>query len=728
MAVVETLAQSPRPLGSRAHQQAREYLVRELTALGFAVEVQPATVASQLMGWIRGATVHNIVARRRGTSAGGALLLSAHYDSVNHAPGAADDAAGVATLLEAGRALSHGPPLQHDLILLITDAEELGLLGATAWMREHRWVKDVKLVLNFEARGASGPSVLFETSTGNGGLIAAFAQVAPAPLATSLVSALSKLLPNDTDLTILGRNGVAAMNFAFADELERYHTVTDDPAHLDRGSLQHHGSYAVSLVRYFDQHPQALKPQPNRVYFDVLQSVVVHYPEEWAPLFGGLLLVLWWIVWRAARSERAQAAAPLTRRGVLKEAVLFILFLLVATAVIQALAAAVSAFADRQVLLAYAPWLWWGYLGIALGLALAFWRWRTTRPRGGAAQVALGTLAVAALAGLVTGLWAPAASYFFHWPSALALLILGLRLAPPREGPLWRWVLHLPALLLGILAWGMVYMVFVMDGGLNPGAPTFFALWALGLTTWQLLEQPVPKALPWAAGVTLLGGLYLLTAVSLVGPSPEHPRLTLLHYGLDADTGEAVWIGPAEEPLQEWGPPALRHGVVGHLPQFTVIEELLRHAPAPALPLAPPRLEVVAQGPSGPGERSLELRLRSMRGASCVTMWRESGGRVRHTSLQERQLASVIRFSAQTDAQLAELVFGRARAAWKLYFCGLPPEGLQLRLVTDSEPVVFRVVDESLGLPPELGLPPRPPHLAPSPRSDLTFVSRRVEL
>ena len=50
----------------------------------------------------------------------------AHYDSVPFGPGAADDGAGVVTLLETARALKAGPPLKNDVIFLFTDGEEAG--------------------------------------------------------------------------------------------------------------------------------------------------------------------------------------------------------------------------------------------------------------------------------------------------------------------------------------------------------------------------------------------------------------------------------------------------------------------------------------------------------------------------------------------------------------------------------------------------------------------------
>ena len=44
-------------------------------------------------------------------------------------------------------------PLLNDLIVLLTDGEELGLLGARAFVDEHPWLDDVALVVSIEMRG-----------------------------------------------------------------------------------------------------------------------------------------------------------------------------------------------------------------------------------------------------------------------------------------------------------------------------------------------------------------------------------------------------------------------------------------------------------------------------------------------------------------------------------------------------------------------------------------------
>src|SRR5690606_34437513 len=112
------------------------------------------------------ATVDNVLARIPGARPDGALLLSAHYDSVPASPGASDDGAGVAAILETPGALLAGPPLARDTWLLLNDGEGLGLRGARAFAQEPEFAR-IAHVVNLEARGTTGPSLLIETQPGN---------------------------------------------------------------------------------------------------------------------------------------------------------------------------------------------------------------------------------------------------------------------------------------------------------------------------------------------------------------------------------------------------------------------------------------------------------------------------------------------------------------------------------------------------------------------------------
>jgi hypothetical protein len=248
---VEQIAERPHPMGTADHDRVRDYIVDQLTHLGLQPQIQNATAVGTR--YRDAGHVQNIIARLPSTDQNGkAVLIMIHYDGVEAGPAASDDGAAAAALLETLRALrARKQPLTHDIVALFTDGEEAGLLGAAAFVREHPWAKDVAVVLNFEARGTSGRSFMFETGPGN--LDAARAlRSARNATAGSVFATIYRLLPNDTDFSETAVLGLPGLNFAFADGVERYHTSRDDIAHLNPGSLQHHGSQMLAMASIWD--------------------------------------------------------------------------------------------------------------------------------------------------------------------------------------------------------------------------------------------------------------------------------------------------------------------------------------------------------------------------------------------------------------------------------------------------------------------------------------------
>src|SRR5437764_5917540 len=222
---VEAIARAPRPIGSATHAAARDYIFQQLRAFGLEAEIQKTTAINpNPTPLFLSGTVENVLARKRGGGDGHAVLLVAHYDSVPTGPGANDDGVGVATLLETARALTASARLQNDIVFLFTDAEETGLLGARAFMAEHRWAKKVEVALNFEGRGNGGPVIMFETSPQNGGLVGALAKASGYPLANSLSDEIYKRLPNTTALTVL-KTAVTGLIFAYIHRLTHNHAA-----------------------------------------------------------------------------------------------------------------------------------------------------------------------------------------------------------------------------------------------------------------------------------------------------------------------------------------------------------------------------------------------------------------------------------------------------------------------------------------------------------------------
>lgn len=285
LAHLKEITKKPHFVGTSEHKKVQNFIVAELEKLGLTTEIQEQVALNKK--WRAGTTAQNIIAKIKGTESSKALLLLTHYDSAVHSSlGASDAGSGVVTLLEGLRAfLSNNRQPRNDIIILISDAEELGLLGANAFVNHHPWAKEVGLVLNFEARGSGGPSyMLMETNGGNKKLIEQFSKANPKyPVASSLMYSIYKMLPNDTDLTVFREDGnIQGYNFAFIDDHFDYHTEQDSYERFDRNTLEHQASYLMPLLNYFaDADLNNLNSNDDNVYFNIPFIGMVYYSFSW---------------------------------------------------------------------------------------------------------------------------------------------------------------------------------------------------------------------------------------------------------------------------------------------------------------------------------------------------------------------------------------------------------------------------------------------------------------
>ncbi|MEE8495060.1 MAG: M28 family peptidase [Xanthomonadales bacterium] len=278
----------PHVAGSPANLVVRKRITSHLESFGYEVEIQSRFHCNPLFGAC--SPVDNVIAIKPGSEGNNAVLLTAHYDSSWTGPGAADDGAGTAAVLEIARMAADYPPYKNDIIFLLSDAEENGLIGADAFARHHPLFAQVKAVINLEARGITGSSALFETGDGNRGIIRMFSKNVDRPVANALFNEIYKRVPNNSDYSVYRRKDVMGLNFAFVQGVAVYHSAIDDPDHLDIGSLQHHGDNAWSMMKALGERDldHIISPE-DAGYIDVFASRLLHYPSS---IVLGLSLVL----------------------------------------------------------------------------------------------------------------------------------------------------------------------------------------------------------------------------------------------------------------------------------------------------------------------------------------------------------------------------------------------------------------------------------------------------
>jgi Peptidase family M28 len=514
---VVQIAQRPHPMGTADHDRVRGYIVDQLSGLGLHPQIQQATAIGTR--YRQAGRVQNILARLPGSDQNGkAVLIMVHYDGVEAGPAASDDGAAGGALLETLRALrARKQQLAHDIIALFTDGEEAGLLGAAAFVREHPWAKDVAVVLNFEARGTSGRSFMFETGPGNLDAARALRSAGNAT-AGSVFATIYRLLPNDTDFSETAVLGLPGLNFAFADGVERYHTSRDDVAHLNRGSLQHHGSQMLAMAKTFASEPLPRPRTGDGVFFDLPFIGLVVYPQ-------GLELPL-------ATLALALVIALLVRDR--KGVVTGWLAALVAIALSGAIAWAVGRMLSGPA--AWSGLIATGIVLLALSVTAACYavakRWST--PRG----LHVGALIVWLAIALELAIRVPGISYLFTWPllfaAGAALMTRGREVAESATAVV--------ALLMLV---GFFYGVsVVMLGVAGAGAIALgVAASLISLLLAPLLELIAGNA-RWSGAAWLAGAAVAFLAIGAitVRPSADHPVRAALLYTENADSTDA-WLG-----------------------------------------------------------------------------------------------------------------------------------------------------------------------------------------
>jgi hypothetical protein len=309
LAHLEAIAQAPRPIGSVEHDRVRDYVVGALRQLGLETDVQQAQVAWNDGRRVRAARVENIVATIPGTDPRrGIVLLVAHYDSTTSGSGAADNGAAVAALLEVARVVALSPRNAASVAVLFTDGEERGLLGARAFVDAHPMFARVEVVLNFDARGSSGGSMMFESSPHNLELVRALGNSGAPVFAASYTQAVYRSLDNDTDFSVFRAAGTPGLNFAFFANPGTYHAPSDSIAELATSSLRHHGAYALALGRSLAAERSPASGD-DAVYFTVPAIGLVAYSTTFALALGVLAVALtlgaWIVGLRARRIEIA---------------------------------------------------------------------------------------------------------------------------------------------------------------------------------------------------------------------------------------------------------------------------------------------------------------------------------------------------------------------------------------------------------------------------------------
>lgn len=540
------ITKKPHYVGSAYHKEVVDFLISELENLGLEPKIQEGYT---LTGWGNLTKSKNIIARIKGTSNTKALLLLSHYDSAPHSKslGASDDGTGIVTILEGLRTMLHNNiQPKNDIIVLFSDAEELGLNGAALFVTQHQWAKEVGLVLNFEARGTSGPSyMLMEVNEGNAAMVDHFAKAQPEfPVSNSLMYSIYKMLPNDTDLTVFREEGqIQGLNFAFIDDHYNYHTAQDNFKNVSPTTLKHQGTYMMSMLTYFGNTDlTSLHTQADQVYFNTPFNFT-HYPFSWNfPLIATAFVLLLLFVFIGLGKRILHGKEML--RGFLP---LFGSILI----------SGIVGYLGWQVLLLVYPqyqdilhgFTYNGhdyiYAFSALALLISFFCYRSYNSKDKFMNGSVAPLFLWIIINLLIAIYLPGGS-FFVIPVLGMLLSFGFFIVTQQTSVILNLLFSIPAF--------VIFVPFMVTLPIGLGLKMLFGTTLLIALVFSLL-LPVfgtfASKKMWATLSFLVALGFLINAHFNSGYSAEHAKPNSLLYVLNKDSETAVWA-TYDKNLDDW--------------------------------------------------------------------------------------------------------------------------------------------------------------------------------
>ncbi len=704
----------PHPGGSPANARVRERLLHELVQMGYTPIVRKSFACTDNGAC---ADVQNVLARLPGTGSDTAVLLASHYDSVPAGPGASDDGTGVVVLLETARALRLDAPPRNDVIFLFDEGEEQGLIGAQAFVEFDPWAADVAVVVNVEARGTGGTSAMFETSDGNSDLLALFSRVVPRTSGSSVFQDLYEILPNDTDLTIFKRHGMAGLNFANAGNVERYHTPVDDVAHADPATIQQHGDTILPLARELAASELPIPESDDSAFFDAGGMGLVRWPASWGmPLaFIAFLAVLGVLGDRVSRGAVSIRLLSCGSAAWLLGIALACAFGFGLTVSLQELDGSLAPWTAYPLPARIAFWV----LGLTGSLVANTWLGR----RAGALGAFGGALLWWAILGLALTISLPSAGFLLVFP--LLAAILGMLMGKQRRSEA-----DDTSIVAGSLCWIAVAgffwlpMAFLFETmlGFRAGAlvATSVAFAGSGLAA-LVARSERQRVGAWI--VACVACISVASILQLVLPSytRDHPRHVSIMFHQDADANIAHWIvserqGPVPERMRIAGGLSDSELPLPTLPGWYIDRAAV--GPTDSLSIAGPEVEILATRSVSEG-REFKVRLRSPRGAPTMELW-----------FPPETTPTSVAIEGTPFPPNSERLLMFSKGWHRFAHLTVPPEGFELVLVLPGdEPVSAWLIEQSYDLPEAAAdlLAARPVFATPVHGGDTTVLTRQLE-
>jgi Zn-dependent M28 family amino/carboxypeptidase len=256
--------------GAPGGERARAYVASRLAAIGVEPVAggfeRPFTFGARDGGGDRRGV--NLVGIIRGTASPDRfIVVTAHYDHIGVRGGevfngADDNASGVAGLLALAAHFKAAPP-RHSLLIAALDAEEAGIQGARALLRDPPVpVAAMALNVNMDMIGRDPRNVLYASGTSHYPFLKPYLEdVAQPPVTLVLGHDVSGGRRNTVDEDWTGDSDHAAFHreqipFVYfgVEDFDQHHKATDDPGTIGGPFLAGAAATVIAAVQQFDAH------------------------------------------------------------------------------------------------------------------------------------------------------------------------------------------------------------------------------------------------------------------------------------------------------------------------------------------------------------------------------------------------------------------------------------------------------------------------------------------
>jgi hypothetical protein len=710
---LSVIAREPHSSGTAAHAQVRDYIYTYCQRMGLETELMDQTGMNVYSNSVRAGRTQNILARLKGTQSGKTILVMSHYDSQPNTPGATDDGAGVAAMMEAIRLLKNSQPLKNDVLFLFTDLEESGLFGAESFVSHYKNLEEIGLIVNFEARGNSGVSFTFEVSKQNGWMMREFSKAVKHSFANSFAYEIYKVMPNDTDFSDFRNTGITGFNTAFIDGYSYYHSMADRIENMDVRSLQHHGDILMQSLQHFGSISLENTKGEDMIFFNPIGSVLWLYPLSWDLPLMILAFVLWIaLVVIGYKKGRIKVGSLFSGLG------LFFGFLVMSFLLVWGLMKIIiwiyPHYTNFYSFNFYnATDYFWVIAGAVMFCFILLFK--KISAKDSHESVLIGSVFALLLIMVAIKITLNTGAYLLYYPLLVLMvvqLVLFLRNVTRESHPILYGLAQLIFIAPAIFLWmPMAYVIFIAFSLVLPfGSVVLFSFCAPFLLSTLGLARSIGKnsvfILP---AVLMFFGFFMGHRHS--GYDKRHPLQSELMYAADIDSNTAFWIS-MQRKLDEWNGKYFSSSEKEKFDEFYPgSENIFWKSKAPFQEMPRGKVEILVDSLK---DNKRFLRLRAFSDSASHGMRLYFLSKVDLVSLNERLVL-------KDDKSQIQFV----------QFMAPSSKGITLELTTEAtKPFEVRVIEQRMGLPAAAMVAPLPESFiyAPNYFSNSTHIKYQVKL